>query len=65
MVNKKQRNKLKKKLKELGVEDYITYPVKDGYRLRYDGKIVSFNIGVNGLTKKYMEALIGEVKKLL
>ena len=65
MINKKQRAKLKKKLSELGIVEYNLYPTFNGYKLVIvDFKIrLDLKLGEAGLTKKYMESLINEIKK--
>lgn len=62
MINKKQRAKLKKKLKEEGIEEYRLYPVYNGYRLKINDSITIIdNIKENGLTKTKMNELLKKV----
>lgn len=61
-MNKKQKSKLKKKLRELGVNDFLIYPCYNGYRLRFDKCLVNFDMDKSGLTKSKMEAILEQVR---
>lgn len=65
MINKKQRAKLRLKLKELGIMEIKLFPCRDGHKLIVPEFMFSLTIRdltASGLTKKKMEVIINEVK---